>query len=253
MGERLVKVSDARPLARRRGAAAILFPEGGMLGPVAAILRARDVAKSYDGRTDVLRDVDLDVDPEEAVLIAGPNGSGKSTLLAILGGLDVPTRGSVVLADREISRLREAELAKVRLHDVGFVFQAHNLIDDLTVAENIALPLRLARKPADARVEELLGAFGLARFATRRPREISMGESQRIAVARALANGPRVLLADEPTAALDRAGTAAVLAAFERARTSFRAALVIASHDAHPPPMDGTRYRLEGGTLARAP
>jgi len=219
---------------------------------VAPVLRARDIAKSYDGRTDVLKGVDLDVAPEETVLVRGPNGSGKSTLLAILGGLDVPSRGSVVLGDREISRLREADLAKVRLHDVGFVFQAHNLIDDLTVAENVALPLRLARRPQEARVAELLGAFGLARLASRRPKEISMGESQRVAVARALANGPRVLLADEPTASLDAAGTAAVLEAFERARTSFRAALVIANHDAHDPGIPATRYRLEDGRLSRA-
>lgn len=219
---------------------------------MAAILRARGVAKSYDGRTDVLRDIDLDVAAGEAVLVSGPNGSGKSTLLAILGGLDVPSRGSVVLADREISRLREAALSRVRLHDVGFVFQAHNLIDDLTVAENVALPLRLARKAYDARVEELLGAFGLAKLATRRPREISMGESQRVAVARALANGPKVLLADEPTASLDAAGTDAVLRAFERARTSFGAAVVVATHDAHAPAIPATRYRLEAGVLARA-
>jgi putative ABC transport system ATP-binding protein len=219
---------------------------------VAPVLRARDIAKSYDGRTDVLKGVDLDVAPEETVLVRGPNGSGKSTLLAILGGLDVPSRGSVVLGDREISRLREADLARVRLHDVGFVFQAHNLIDDLTVAENVALPLRLARRPQEARVAELLAAFGLARLASRRPKEISMGESQRVAVARALANGPRVLLADEPTASLDAAGTTAVLEAFEHARTSFRAALVIANHDAHDPGIPATRYRLEDGRLSRA-
>src|SRR2546427_3672893 len=215
------------------------------------VLSARDLWKSYDGRADVLRGVSLDVGREETVLVWGANGSGKTTLLSILGGLDVPTRGSVTIAGREISRLRESELWKVRLHDVGFVFQTHTLIDDLTVEENVALPLRLARKPADARVTALLAAFGLTRLATRRPKEISVGEAQRVAVARALANGPKVILADEPTAALDGKGSAAVLAAFELARTSFRTALVVASHDAAVPGLAATAYHLENGTLSR--
>ena len=216
------------------------------------VLAARDVWKSYDGRSDVLRGVSLDVAPGDAVLIWGPNGSGKTTLLSILGGLDVPTRGSVILGGREISCLRESELAKVRLHDVGFVFQTHNLIDDLTVEENVALPLRLARRPADARVAELLEAFDLKRLAMRRPREISVGESQRVAVARALANGPTVILADEPTASLDSKGTAAVLEAFTLARTSFAASLVIASHDADVRGLPATTYALEDGVLKPA-
>ena len=113
------------------------------------------------------------------------------------------------------------------------------------------MPLRLARQPADARVAELLGAFDLRRLATRRPLEISVGEGQRVAVARALANGPKVILADEPTAALDRKGSAAVLVAFELARTSFHAALVVASHDAAVPGLAAEAYHLENGSLSR--
>src|SRR5213080_1605248 len=215
------------------------------------VLAASGVWEYYDGRSVVLRDVNLEARAGEAVLIWGANGSGKTTLLSILGGLDIPTKGSVVLGGREIARLKESALAKVRLHDVGFVFQTHNLIDDLTVEENVALPLRLARRPADTRVAELLGAFDLRRLATRRPIEISVGEAQRVAVARALANGPKVILADEPTAALDRKGSAAVLAAFEVARTAFRAALVIASHDAAVPGLAAEAYHLENGRLSR--
>ncbi|HEX9341797.1 MAG TPA: ABC transporter ATP-binding protein [Thermoplasmata archaeon] len=214
------------------------------------VLSARELWKSYDGRSDVLRGVSLDVGRDEAVLLWGPNGSGKTTLLSILGGLDVPTRGSVSIAGREISRLRERELSKVRLHEIGFVFQTHNLIDDLTVEENVALPLRLARRPADRRVADLLETFDLARLATRRPNEISVGESQRVAVARALANGPKALLADEPTASLDAKGTEAVLEAFSLARTSYRAAIVLASHDADVRAIPSSRYRLEAGVLA---
>src|SRR5213596_43251 len=195
------------------------------------VLAASGVWKSYDGRSVVLRDVNLEARAGEAVLIWGANGSGKTTLLSILGGLDIPTKGSVVLGGREIARLKESALSKVRLHEIGFVFQTHNLIDDLTVEENVALPLRLARRPADQRVADLLDAFDLARLATRRPNEISVGESQRVAVARALANGPKALLADEPTASLDAKGTAAVLEAFALAQTSYHASIVLASHD----------------------
>lgn len=217
------------------------------------VVQARGIWKSYDGRADILRGLDLDVPAAEAVLIWGPNGSGKTTLLSILGGLDAPTRGSVQLAGREISRLRESELADVRLHDVGFVFQTHHLLEDLTVAENLALPLRLAKEPADARTAELMEAFALNRLATRKPRQISVGESQRVAVARALANGPKVILADEPTAALDAKGTTAVLEAFERARTAFGAAIVIATHDPETRTMRATGYQLEAGVLRRTP
>src|SRR5438477_9446756 len=215
------------------------------------VLAASGVWKSYDGRSVVLRDVNLEARAGEAVLIWGANGSGKTTLLSILGGLDIPTKGSVVLGGREIARLKQSALAKVRLHDVGCVFQTHNLIDDLTVEENVALPLRLARKPADPRVRDLLETFDLVRLATRRPNEISVGEAQRVAVARALANGPKVILADEPTSALDAKGSAAVLAAFELAREDFHAAVVVASHEPIVLGFAGTSYHLEEGTLGR--
>src|SRR5437870_11684471 len=116
-----------------------------------AVVRARDLWKSYDGRADVLCGVDLDVAASEAVLVFGPNGSGKTTLLSLLGGLDVPSRGSVAIGGKEISRLKESALAKFRPHEVRVVFQTHTLIDALTVEENVALPLRLARNSAEAR------------------------------------------------------------------------------------------------------
>src|SRR5216117_3253554 len=217
------------------------------------VLAASGVWKSYDGRSVVLRDVNLEARAGEAVLIWGANGSGKTTLLSILGGLDIPTKGSVVLGGREIARLKESALAKVRLHDVGFVFQTHNLIDDLTVEENVALPLRLARRPADDRVADLLQTFELVRLAARRPNEISVGEGQRVAVARALANGPKVILADEPTASLDAKGTTPVLDAFQLARSSYRTAVVVATHEADVKGFGATSYRLEAGALAAAP
>ncbi len=216
-----------------------------------SILVARDLWKSYDGRTEVLRGADLDAAAGEAVLVWGENGSGKTTLLSILGGLDAPTRGRVDLGGREITGLKENALARVRLLDLGFVFQTHHLLEDLTVEENVALPLRLARRPADARVAELLDAFSLRKLGPRKPGEISVGESQRVAVARALANGPKVLLADEPTASLDSKGTASVIEAFRLARTSFGAAEVIAAHDSEVRALQATEYVLAEGRLQR--
>lgn len=216
-----------------------------------AVLAAENLWKSFDGRTDVLRGASLAVAPEEAVLVWGENGSGKTTLLSILGGLDAPNRGRVTIAGREISSLKESTLSRVRLHEIGFVFQTHHLIEDLTVSENIALPLRLAKRPSEPRVTELLEAFDLTKLALRRPGEISVGESQRVAVARALANGPKVLLADEPTASLDSKGTAAVLEAFRLARTSFGAAEVVATHDSATRAVTETEYLLTEGTLKR--
>ena len=215
------------------------------------VLVARDLWKSYDGRTDVLRGAGLEVSGGEAVLVWGENGSGKTTLLSLLGGLDAPTRGHVVLGGREITGLKERALARVRLLEIGFVFQTHHLIEDLTVEENLALPLRLAKRPADTRARELLEAFGLQRLASRRPGAISVGESQRVAVARALANGPKVLLADEPSASLDAKGTAAVLEAFRLAQTSFGAAEVVAAHDSEVRTLAATEYRLVDGLLRR--
>lgn len=213
------------------------------------VLVARELWKSYDRRTDVLQGVTLELGSGECALVWGENGSGKTTLLSLLGGLDAPNRGSVSIAGQAITGLKENALARVRLLQIGFVFQTHHLIEDLTVEENLALPLRLAKRPADIRVAELLEAFGLTKLASRRPGEISVGESQRVAVARALANGPKVLLADEPTASLDSKGTAAVLEALRLARTRFGTAEVVATHDPEVQAIATSQYVLDQGVL----
>lgn len=213
------------------------------------VLAAADLWKSYDGVSKVLQGAGLVVGRGEALIVWGENGSGKTTLLSILGGLDVPDRGVVRIGGRDIVGLTESERAKVRLHDIGFVFQTHQLLVDLSVEDNLALPLRLARAPAESRVAELIEAFGLAKLAKRRPSQISVGESQRVAVARALANGPKLVLADEPTAALDSKGVAAVLEAFELARSSFGAAIVLASHDPEVKSLRTVGYELRDGLV----
>ena len=213
------------------------------------VLEARDLWKSYDGHRDVLKGAQLEARAGDVVMVWGENGSGKTTLLSILGGLDAPNRGSVTVFGRVLTGLKESQLARIRLLDIGFVFQTHHLIEDLTVEENVALPLRLAKRPADDRVRELLDAFSLRSLERRRPDQISVGESQRVAVARALANGPKVLLADEPTASLDAKGTAAVLSALRLAQTSFGAAEVIATHDPAVASLATRQLELADGLL----
>ncbi|MFK0170532.1 ABC transporter ATP-binding protein [Streptomyces sp. NPDC090306] len=167
------------------------------------------VAKRYGG-TDVpaLGPVDLTVAEGEAVAVTGPSGSGKSTLLNLVAGLDRPTDGTVTVAGRRIDRLSEHALARYRRTQVGMVFQFFNLLDDLTVLDNIRLPAQLtgtSRRAAASRAGELMDVLGIQKHARAYPGRLSGGERQRVAVARALVNRPALLLADEPTGALDTA------------------------------------------------
>lgn len=190
------------------------------------------VSKSYDGVRDVVKDVDIRVAQGEMVLLWGRNGSGKTTLLNLVGCIDVPSSGKVIVAGKDTSELSPRQLARLRLRSIGHVFQHHNLIDDLTVEENVLLPLKIARDgEADAKAKSLLAAFELGTLAKKRPGEISGGESQKVAIARALANDPAILLADEPTASLDSKSCETVLDAFRRIREGFDATVIVASHD----------------------
>jgi putative ABC transport system ATP-binding protein len=177
----------------------------------AALYELRGVTRSYGqgaARVDAVRDLDLTIDAGEFVAVAGPSGSGKTTLLQLLGGLDRPTSGTILFEGRDLAALREAELTRLRLDTIGFVFQQFNLIPTVTAAENVELALAPRRIPAPERAErvaELLGAVGLAARGHHLPSQLSGGEQQRVAIARALANEPRVLLADEPTGNLDSA------------------------------------------------
>jgi putative ABC transport system ATP-binding protein len=184
---------------------------------MSSLLESVAVTKRYDlARPDALalRGVDFAVERGEMVAIMGPSGCGKSTLLHLLGGLDVPTTGQVLLAGRRIDTLSEARRAIMRRSQVGYVFQFFNLIANLSVADNVELPMLLAgRRPDDARRrrERLLERLGVGEFASRPPSDLSGGQQQRVALARALANDPVVLLADEPTGNLDSAATDEVL------------------------------------------
>jgi putative ABC transport system ATP-binding protein len=181
-----------------------------------------------------LRGIDLRVDRGELVAVRGRSGSGKTTLLNLLGGLDRPTAGGVVVDGREISALTEDELVDVRRSTVAFVFQTFGLIPILTAAENIEVPLRLVRAdPADRerRVDLLLGLVGLEDRARHRPNEMSGGEQQRVAIARALANRPQLLLADEPTAQLDSETGHAIMILLRSVVEHEGVTAVVATHD----------------------
>ncbi len=173
------------------------------------VIELAGVAKRYTSSgAPVLGPLDLSVAQGEALAVTGPSGSGKSTLLNLVAGLDRPTEGSVTVAGRRIDQLSEHALARFRREQIGMVFQFFNLLDDLTVADNIQLPAQLtgtARGAAAARAGELMEALGIQQHARAYPGRLSGGERQRVAVARALVNRPALLLADEPTGALDSA------------------------------------------------
>jgi putative ABC transport system ATP-binding protein len=200
------------------------------------VLSARRLCKHYGAGEALVRAVDeveLEVAAGETVAVMGPSGCGKSTLLHLLGALDRPSSGELWLAGRRIDELSERALALVRRNDVGFVFQAFHLLDELTAQENVELPALLAgRSPAASRrrASELLERVGLADRTRHLPSALSGGQRQRVAIARALANDPLVVLADEPTGNLDSAATLEVLRLFDQLRQTGQT-LVIVTHD----------------------
>jgi len=172
-----------------------------------ALIHLEDVSKRYDrDGAFAIEDVSLDVAAGEAIAVMGPSGSGKSTLLNLIAGLDRPTAGSVSVAGQAIDTLNETALARYRRRRIGMIFQFFNLLDDLTVADNVLLPAQLAgmsRRSARSRADELMDRLKISQHRQAYPARLSGGERQRVAIARALVNSPQVLLADEPTGALD--------------------------------------------------
>lgn len=205
---------------------------------MAAILEARDLVKRYavgEGVVEALRGVSLTVESGEFVAIMGASGSGKSTMLHLLGGLDLPTEGEVVIDGIAISALNEEQRTLTRRAKTGFVFQYFNLIPLLSVAENVALPFLIAGDALArhrSRVDELLGLVALADKGEHRPDQLSAGEQQRVALARALATGPAILLADEPTGNLDYTTGAEILDLLWDSADRLGQTIVLVTHDA---------------------
>jgi lipoprotein-releasing system ATP-binding protein len=204
----------------------------------AALLELAGVRKSYGADpasgTEVLKGVDLRLAAGESVAIVGPSGSGKSTLLNIVGTLDQPTSGKVLLDGRDLTSLNEEELALLRSRLVGFVFQLHHLLPQCTVYENVLVPTLVApgerREKADARARRLLERVGLLHRLDHRPGQLSGGERQRTALVRALINEPKLLLADEPTGSLDRASAENLARLLVELNQEEGVALIVSTH-----------------------
>jgi putative ABC transport system ATP-binding protein len=219
---------------------------------VPPVLQALDLVRDFDG-VRALRAVSLALQPGELAGLAGPSGSGKTTLLHLLATIDTPTGGAVRLLGREVSALSRAQRAALRLAHVGLVFAEHNLSPALTLAENVALPLALAeRADARARAAAALARLGVGALARRFPDQVSSGQRQRAAVARALAGEPALLLLDEPTAHLDSEAAGALVALVAELVRERGVAALLASHDPAVLARCGRVLRLRDGALDEA-
>ena len=223
----------------------------------APLIEARVVTKILPGIVPVtlVRDISLTIGPREFVAITGPSGSGKSSLLYLLGLLDLPTSGDVLIDGRSTSAMVEEDRAEVRLSRLGFVFQFHFLLPEFSITENVALPMRalgrLSSRAITARAEELLGALGLGDHTRKSPDQLSGGQRQRVAVARALANDPPVILADEPTGSLDSASTSQVFDILRGLVTEHGKTVVAVTHDLNLAAQMQRQIRIIDGRLTK--
>jgi lipoprotein-releasing system ATP-binding protein len=229
-------MSDDRPRAAPDDSAATpLSLDSAARAPILTGRALRKVYREDDGsELTILDGVDIDVRPGEALAIIGASGAGKSTLLHLLGCLDRPTSGTVLLAGSSVAELPVSELAAVRNRLIGFVFQFHHLLREFTALENVMMPMLIAgtgRREATQNARELLGEVGLGHRLSHKANELSGGEQQRVAVARALANRPAVVLADEPSGNLDTHTSAQLHDLFFRLRQEHHVALVLATHN----------------------
>jgi putative ABC transport system ATP-binding protein len=220
------------------------------------VVEVRNVTKRYEGKQTVhaLRDVTFRVEKGEMVATMGPSGCGKSTLLNILGGLDRASEGSVVIDGVNLGTLDDGALTRLRREKIGFVFQFFNLLPTLTALENAALPLHLARVPrkeAVSRAAELLRMVGLEERQDHLPDELSGGEQQRVAMARALALRPPLILADEPTGNLDSQNGKEILSLFKKLQRQFGTTVVMVTHDSGAAAICDRIIYMRDGTLVR--
>ncbi|MDE6513240.1 MAG: ABC transporter ATP-binding protein [Muribaculaceae bacterium] len=215
------------------------------------MIRVSDIAKRFDS-LEVLRGVSLEVENAEVVAIVGPSGAGKTTLLQIMGSLERPDGGSVMYDTTNIFELSARRLAEFRNRHIGFVFQLHNLLPEFTLEENVALPALIGgdrRADAMARARQLLDYMGLSQRLTHRPAQLSGGERQRAAVARALINNPSVVLADEPSGALDSANRNELHRLFFDLRRDRGQSFVIVTHDLELADAADRQIRLRDGRI----
>ncbi len=215
------------------------------------VLQAKDISKSY-GTLHVLKSVSLQINEREIVSIIGASGAGKSTLLQIIGTLDKPDRGSILIEDIDINKLKEKELAKFRNEKMGFVFQFHYLLPEFTAIENVIIPAMIANSnttQATNRAKELLAYFGLQHRLQHKPAELSGGEQQRVAVARALMNNPRIVFADEPSGNLDSNNAKELHELFFKLRDDFNQTFVIVTHNENLANMSDRKIVMKDGNI----
>ncbi len=214
----------------------------------------QSLEKSYvigDDNLEVLKDINLKIFQAQFAVICGPSGSGKTTLLNIIGGIDRPTKGKIVVADQDLTDQNEDSLSDFRCSNVGFVFQAYNLVSTLTVAENVAFPMEWAQKPEkeiEKRVAELLKTVGLEHRSSHFPSQLSGGEQQRVAFARALANDPLLVLADEPTGNLDAKNAQKILQVLQILKSQGKT-IIVSTHDVQIRELADIVFCLEDGRL----
>ena len=222
------------------------------------VVRTQDLRKTYESEgvpVRALRGVDMTIASAEFVAVMGPSGCGKSTLLNLIAGLDKPSDGEIWLADETLSDKDENQLARMRRKHIGIVFQFFNLLEGMSVLENVTLPAIIAgssRKSAETRARDLLDLLGLADKAKNAPGVLSGGQRQRLAIARALANQPTLLLADEPTGSLDSAGGAEVLELFKRLHDDGQTIMLV-THDAKVASAADRIVQLADGRIAGQP
>lgn len=215
------------------------------------MIRAENIHKSF-GKLEVLKGIDLSVEKAEIVSIVGASGAGKSTLLHIIGTLDFAEKGEIYFENNAISRLNERKLAEFRNKHIGFVFQFHHLLPEFTALENVCIPAfigRIPRNKAIIKAKELLGFLGLAERLDHKPSELSGGEQQRVAVARALINDPSVILADEPSGNLDSASSVELHKLFFKLRDEFRQTFIIVTHNMELANMADRKLTIKDGII----
>ena len=215
------------------------------------MITLNNITKSF-GSLQVLKGIDLQIEKGEVVSIVGPSGAGKTTLLQIMGTLDTPNTGSVRIDDTDVTRLSEKEMARFRNQHLGFVFQFHQLLPEFTALENVMIPALIAnqsQKETRARAQELLQFLGLADRAEHKPNELSGGEKQRVAVARALMNKPSVILADEPSGSLDSKNKDELHQLFFDLRNQLGQTFVIVTHDEGLAALTDRTIHLKDGVI----
>lgn len=220
---------------------------------MSALIQLKNISKSYQRdeiEIPVLNNITMEVPEGEFLALMGPSGSGKTTLLNLIGGIDKPSAGSVVIDGEEISSYGESKLANWRSDNVGFIFQFYNLIPVLTAFENVELPLlltNLSKAERKKRVELALGIVGLGDRIHHYPKQLSGGQEQRVAIARAIVTDPKIIVADEPTGDLDRTSAAEILTLMDRLNKEFKKTIVMVTHDPHAAEKAHLTRHLEKG------